>query len=80
MTMVNEVAPASSTPQPADDKEPVHLLHVSGRPPPGGGTCRCIACGLVFQSRNVTWTTSRVQHDANSFSGKFKSCNISEED
>lgn len=76
MTMVSEF-PAISPVQrgePGDDREPVHLVHVSGRPPPGGGICQCIRCGIHFHSRNATWTTDRQKHDDNTFTGKFKSC------
>lgn len=55
-----------------DDCETVHLLDLP--PPAGGGTCRCLSCGLVFQSRSATWVTNRRQHADNRFNGKFKSC------
>ena len=71
MTMVSEFPDLQDGP---DDKEPVHLVHASGRPPPGGGTCQCIRCGLHFQSRRTTWTTDRQKHDGNTFTGKFRSC------
>jgi hypothetical protein len=86
MTMVATPAPGDLGVQdrgampaisPEPEREAVHLLHTSGRPPPGGGMCQCIAagCGATFHSRSATWTIDRTKHDSNAFTGRFKSCN-----
>jgi hypothetical protein len=74
MTMVTDLPDPDRTAESVDDRDPVHLVHSAGRPPPGGGTCQCIRCGLYFQSKSTTWTTDRRKHDDNAFTGNFKSC------
>lgn len=56
----------------ADHREVVHLVAVP--PPRGGGTCTCIVCGLVFQSKAVTWINNRRQHQDESYRGNYRSC------